>query len=97
LEIVMNNFRVMALAALVALAQAAVAAEAAACPTDGYAPAQYKIYVDPPSGDAYIRTPCGWRFIRTIEAPRIAEAIRMARVHPADLPRENTATDRKGR
>jgi hypothetical protein len=85
----MNAIQIVAFATISAFAQVAFADAATGCPTEGYGPLQYEIYVDPPSGDAFIRTPCGWRFIRTIEPERIAEAIRKARVKPAELERED--------
>jgi hypothetical protein len=93
-EMVMKTFKFMAVAVLSMLTQATFAGAVSACPTDGYGPMQYQIYIDPPSGDAFIRTPCGWRFVRTIEPQRVAEAIRMARVRPADLEREDAAARR---
>jgi hypothetical protein len=92
----MKKFQIVAFAAIATFAQAASADTATECPTDGYGPSRYQVYVDPPSGDAYIRTPCGWRFVRTIEPERIAEAIRLVRVHPADLERESAVASHVG-
>ena len=83
----MKTFQIMAFATITVLTQAAFADAATACPTEGYAPTDFRIYVDPPSGDAFIRTPCGWRFIRTVEPARVGEAIRVSQVRPADIGR----------
>jgi hypothetical protein len=93
----MKTFQIFAFAAMTALAQGAFAEASTACATDGYGPMSYQIYVDPPSGDTFIRTPCGWRFIRTVEPARITEAIRMSRIQPADLERDDGAGDRMAR
>lgn len=38
-----------------------------------YAPSDYLVYVDQPTGYAFVRTPYGWTFVRKIEAPQLAE------------------------
>jgi hypothetical protein len=92
----MKSIQFIAFAAFAALFQTAGAADASVtCPADNYSPSKYRIYVDPASGDAYVQTPCGWRFVRTIEAPRIPEAIRMSKLQPADLERRAGNVERQ--
>ena len=38
-----------------------------------YAPADYLVFVDKPTGFAFIRTPYGWKFVRKIESTQLAE------------------------
>jgi hypothetical protein len=72
----------MAVAATLLLSTSAIAAEPAPCKTDGYDHRQYEVYVDEPTGFAFIKTPCGWHFVRQIERDKVVLAIRMSQWMP---------------
>ena len=76
----MNPKTIAALAATLLLASPAFAADPAPCRTDNYSPWHYDIYIDEPTGYAFVKTPCGWRFVRQIERERVAEAVRLSLV-----------------
>lgn len=49
------------------------------CEPNGYTPEQYRVYIDEPTGFAFIKTPCGWKYVRRIESNRVAEAVALAK------------------
>lgn len=58
---------------LIGLAMLSTACAATAETNKEYVPADYLVYVDKPTGFAFIRTPNGWRFVRKLESTQLAE------------------------
>lgn len=58
---------------LFGLAMLSAAGAATAEANKEYTPADYLVYVDKPTGFAFIRTPYGWKFVRKIESTQLAE------------------------
>lgn len=50
-------------------------------------PEDYKVFIDAPTGYAFVRTPSRWVFTRKIDAGRIAESSADKRVGSASLAR----------
>lgn len=58
---------------LVALCICLFANAASAEPGKQFSPSDYTVFIDKPTGFAFVRTPYGWKFIRKIESPQLAE------------------------
>jgi hypothetical protein len=68
------------------LSLAVLGASAAPAPSAAQ-PADYKVFIDAPTGYAFVKTPARWVFVRKIDATRIAETSAAARVEKADASR----------
>lgn len=75
----------IALATAFAITPFAVSAatEAAASAAVGH-PEDYKVFIDAPTGYAFVKTPSRWVFTRKIDSDRIAESSAAKRVEKAD-------------
>ncbi|WP_374341227.1 hypothetical protein [Methyloversatilis sp.] len=63
----------------------ASAATEASVPTAAVGhPEDYKVFIDAPTGYAYVKTPSGWVFTRKVDAARIAESSASKRVEKAE-------------
>jgi hypothetical protein len=89
----MKPLPIAALVASMSLAGSGFAADTPNCIAQDYGPWQYELYVDEPTGYAFIKTPCGWHFVRKIESERLAEAIRMSRLTPQSADAESDSPD----
>jgi hypothetical protein len=85
-ENTMNPISVLTMAATLLLSGSAMAAEPAKCSAPDFDYRQYEVFVDAPTGYAFIKTPCGWHFVRKIEADRIATAIEVTKNTPHARP-----------
>lgn len=68
-----------------AYAEPVAATSAAAVPVE-----EFSVFVDIPTGFAFVKTPAGWRFVRQIEATRLGE------LHPTTLVSVIQAGERLG-
>jgi hypothetical protein len=85
----MKTHRLLVFATAALLGGTCAAADAASCSGADYEPSRYQVYIDPPTGYAFIKTPCGWHFVREIESAKVAEAISISGSKPptvADTP-----------
>jgi hypothetical protein len=82
----MKTLRLLLIATSLLSAGSASAADAGECNTSAYGPWQYEIYVDEPTGYAFVKTPCGWRFVRQIDHDKIALAMQLAKEAPPTGP-----------
>ncbi len=73
----MKPLRFLAASVFLLCASPAFADDPPPCNAEGYYPRQYELFVDEPTGFAFIKTPCGWHFVRRIERDRVAEAMQM--------------------
>jgi hypothetical protein len=78
----MKPIQLIAIAAGLLLARSGIAADAAVCSTEGYDHRQYAVFIDEPTGYAFIKTPCGWHFVRQIERDKVAASIQIAQRTP---------------
>lgn len=78
----------IALAASLAIASlgASAAAEATVSAAVGH-PEDYKVFIDAPTGYAYVKTPSRWVFTRKVDSARIAESSAARRVEKAEASR----------
>ncbi|WP_018412035.1 hypothetical protein [Methyloversatilis thermotolerans] len=63
---------------------ASAASEAAASSAAVGHPEDYKVFIDAPTGYAFVKTPSRWVFTRKIDSDRIAESSAAKRVEKAD-------------
>jgi hypothetical protein len=81
----MKTIQFLAIAASLLIAQPVLAADTPKCNTDGYGPWHYQLFIDEPTAFAFIKTPCGWHFVRQIERERVALAMQMAQLPPQSI------------
>jgi hypothetical protein len=81
----MRTYQLLAVAATLLLSKSGIAADQTPCKTDGYDHRQYEVYVDEPTGYAFIKTPCGWHFVRQVEQDKVALAIQMSQRTPLSI------------
>lgn len=76
-----RRFLLAASLSLAALGASAGTAQAVGHPED------YKVYIDAPTGYAFVRTPAGWVFTRKIDTGRVSETSADRKVDKAELAR----------
>jgi hypothetical protein len=86
----------LCLAATGSFAQGGTSAETASTPsTAKVSPNEYTVFVDEPTGYAFIKTPSGWKFMQQLDNAQIQDALAMeaagtplfavAHLHTADM------------
>jgi hypothetical protein len=89
----MKPLHLATLAASILFARSGFAADAPNCKAENYGPWQYELYVDEPTGFAFVKTPCGWHFVRKIESDRLALALRMSKLTPQSADADSESPD----
>lgn len=78
----MKLIHMLAMATTFLVSGSTIAGASATCSAAGFDYRQYEVFVDGPTGYTFIKTPCGWHFVRQIEADRIAAAIEITNSTP---------------
>lgn len=73
--------------ALAASLSLAALGASAATDRDAGKPEDYKVFIDAPTGYAFVKTPARWVFVRKVESGRIAETSATRTVEKAEAAR----------
>lgn len=79
--------RIALAASLASASLGASAASASSAPAAVGHPEDYKVFIDAPTGYAYVKTPSRWVFTRKVDSERIAESSASRRVEKAEASR----------